>query len=177
MSQPSSSSSSSSPPPISTLFSLANRTALVTGGTGGLGLAMTVALAEAGANIVSIQMAEDPHGASLSTAMQKLGGRTLRVFECDVADSARLRDTFARIWAAGLEPDILLNCAGINRRGKVEDMRDEDIDAIFAINLKASYVAAQEFGRRLLQLERAGKIINVASIISFIANVNISAYA
>lgn len=52
-----------------------------------------------------------------------------------------------------------------------------DYDQVFAINLKASFVAAQEVGRRLLQLNRPGKIINVASIISFIANINISPYA
>jgi 2-deoxy-D-gluconate 3-dehydrogenase len=51
------------------------------------------------------------------------------------------------------------------------------LDQVFAINLKASFVAAQEFGKKLLELKRPGKIINIASIISFIANINIAAYA
>lgn len=161
---------------LTQLFTLSGKTAIVTGGTGGLGLDMTVALAEAGADIVSIQLANDPRADLLSQAC-KSAGRKLTVFECDVADSKSLRECFARIWEAGVTPDILLNCAGINRRGKVEDLSDEDIDAVFAINLKASYVAAQELGKRLLHLNRPGKIINVASIISFIANINISAYA
>lgn len=121
--------SSGSLPSVSDLFSLANKTAIVTGGTGGLGLAMAVALAEAGADIVSIQLAGDPR-ASLLDDMVKALGRKLRVFETDVADSKKLRDCFAKIWEAGVLPDILLNCAGINRRAKVEDLKDEDIDAV-----------------------------------------------
>jgi NAD(P)-dependent dehydrogenase (short-subunit alcohol dehydrogenase family) len=53
----------------------------------------------------------------------------------------------------------------------------DHVRQVFAINLKASFVAAQEFGRKLLELKRPGKIINIASIISFIANINIAAYA
>ena len=51
------------------------------------------------------------------------------------------------------------------------------VEQVFAINLKASFVAAQEMGKKLLELKRSGKIINIASIISFIANINIAAYA
>ena len=109
------------------LFSLTSKTAIVTGGTGGLGEEMTMALAGAGADIVSIQLPNDPNSPKLSSAVKKLG-RKFIAFECNVKDSLTLRDTFAAIWAAGIVPDILLNCAGINRRGKVEDMKDEDID-------------------------------------------------
>ena len=163
-------------PPISELFSLEGKTAITTGGTGGLGLSMAIALAEAGANIVSIQLPNDPRANLLQDAVSSLN-RTLTVFETDVADSLSLRACFADIWAAGIMPDILLNCAGINRRAAVEDFTDEDIDAVFAINLKASFVAAQEVGKKLLELKRPGKIINIASIISFIGNYNIAAYA
>ncbi|EXJ87982.1 hypothetical protein A1O1_04909 [Capronia coronata CBS 617.96] len=163
-------------PSVSELFSLQGKTAICTGGTGGLGLSMAIALAEAGADIVSIQMKDDPRASLLEEGVQTCG-RKLSVFEADVADSAGLRACFARIWASGIVPDILLNCAGINRRSKVEDFTDEDIDAVFQINLKASFVAAQEVGRKLLELKRPGKIINIASIISFIANINIAAYA
>jgi 2-deoxy-D-gluconate 3-dehydrogenase len=212
--------SSGTLPSVQELFSLAGKTAIVTGGTGGLGLAMSIALAEAGADIVSIQMPNDPRSNLLANAMEELG-RKFQVFETDVADSPKLRECFAKIWEAGVIPDILLNCAGINRRSQVENFTDEDIDAVsewernllllmgilpwlanptqgtttqgnaifwqnpakqsldqvFAINLKASFVAAQEFGKKLLELKRPGKIINIASIISFIANINIAAYA
>ena len=116
-------------PSVQELFSLANKTAIVTGGTGGLGLSMAVALAEAGADIVSLQVPNDPRADLLAQAVKKLG-RKLTSFDADVADSKSLRETFAKIWGAGIVPDILLNCAGINRRSKVEDFKDEDIDAV-----------------------------------------------
>ncbi len=116
-------------PSVSELFSLHGKTALCTGGTGGLGLSMAIALAEAGADIVSIQLADDPRASMLAEGVQQCG-RKLSVFETDVADSKALRECFARIWQSGVTPDILLNCAGINRRAKVEDFTDEDIDAV-----------------------------------------------
>jgi hypothetical protein len=121
--------SSGTLPSVQELFSLAGKTAIVTGGTGGLGLAMSIALAEAGADIVSIQIPNDPRSNLLVDAMKELG-RKLQVFETDVADSAKLRQCFANIWEAGVVPDILLNCAGINRRSQVENFTDEDIDAV-----------------------------------------------
>jgi 2-dehydro-3-deoxy-D-gluconate 5-dehydrogenase len=161
---------------LHSLFTLEGKTAIATGSTGGLGLEMTVALANAGCDIVSIELPNDPRAPLLAEAISS-ANRKLSVYHCDVADSAALRATFAKIWQDGIVPDVLLNCAGINRRGHVEDLEDEDIDAVFAINLKASFVAAQEVGKRLLELGRKGKIINIASIIAFIANINISPYA
>jgi len=116
-------------PTVQQLFELNGKTAIVTGGTGGLGLSMAIALAEAGADIVSIQMPKDPRAELLDRAMNELG-RKLTVFETDVADSPKLRACFQDIWKSGVIPDILLNCAGINRRSRVEDFKDEDIDAV-----------------------------------------------
>lgn len=116
-------------PSVSELFSLQGKTAICTGGTGGLGLSMAIALAEAGADIVSIQIKNDPRASLLEEGV-KACGRKLSVFEANVADCAGLRACFAKIWESGVVPDILLNCAGINRRAKVEDFTDEDIDAV-----------------------------------------------
>lgn len=116
-------------PSVAELFSLEGKTAIVTGGTGGLGLSMAVALAEAGADIVSIQIAGDPRAEMLVEGIRQCG-KKLRIYETDVSDSPKLRETFQRIWSDGVVPDILLNCAGINRRSKVEDFKDEDIDAV-----------------------------------------------
>lgn len=99
-------------PSVEELFSLKGKTAITTGGTGGLGLSMAIALAEAGANIVSIQLAGDARASMLKEGVEACG-RKLTVFETDVADSAKLRACFAEIWKAGIVPDILLNCAGI----------------------------------------------------------------
>jgi len=85
------------------LFSLKSTTAILTGGTGGLGHYMTVDLAEAGAEIVSIQLPNSRNGPVLAEVVGELG-RLLKVFECDVSDFAALRRTFAAIWAAGIVP-------------------------------------------------------------------------
>ena len=72
---------------------------------------MTIALAEAGANIVSIQQPGDASEPTLRKAIQETG-RALQVFECELSDSAALRATVHRMWDAAVVPDILLNCAG-----------------------------------------------------------------
>lgn len=116
-------------PSLPELFSLSSKTAIVTGGTGGLGLVMSIALAEAGADIVSIQLPDDPNAEALIGPVTALG-RSIKVFEGNVGDSHSLRRTFFKMWESGVVPDILLNCAGIVRRGKAEEMRDDDIDAV-----------------------------------------------
>lgn len=168
--------SASVPQTIAELFSLTGKTAIVTGGTGGLGLAMTLALAEGGANIISIELPDDPQSSSLQKAVES-HGRSVSAYHCNVADSKALRATFAAIWADGAKVDILLNCAGIQRRGKAEEYDDETIEAVFDINLKATFVAGQEFAKQLIKESRPGKVVNVASIISFISSTTIAPYA
>lgn len=126
-------------PSVTDLFSLKGKTAICTGGTGGLGLSMAIALAEAGADIVSIQKKSDPRASMLAEGVKECG-RQLKVFEADVADSPSLRACFAKIWDSGVVPDILLNCAGINRRAKVEEFTDENIDAASTFGRGPSYL-------------------------------------
>ncbi|KAF9893009.1 hypothetical protein FE257_012420 [Aspergillus nanangensis] len=161
---------------ILNLFSLEGKTVIVTGGTGGLGAAMSIALAQAGANIVSLQLPDDPLGKTFQEEIEKLH-RQFSVFECNLTDPGSIREVFASMWAAGIVPDILLNCAGTNRRGKIEDISDEDINLVLDVNLKAAYIMSQEFGKQLLTLSRPGKIIHVSSMASYIAQTNVSIYA
>jgi 2-dehydro-3-deoxy-D-gluconate 5-dehydrogenase len=160
---------------ISSLFSLEGLTAIVTGSTGGLGSAMTLALAEGGASIISIELPDDPASSTLASSISNTG-RKLTKYTCDVSSSTALRETFAKIFADGHQADILLNCAGIQRRSAAEDFTDATIDEVLDVNLKATFVACQEFAKYALPRGR-GKIINVGSIISFIGGNNISAYA
>lgn len=165
------------PASIASLFALTGKTAIVTGGTGSLGHAMTLALAEAGADIVSIERSPESSSASkdLHQAVEK-AGRTFTAEACDMSDSAAIRATFARLWERGIVPDILLNGAGIQRRGPAESLSDADIDAVFSTNLKATFVTCQEFAKRLFALDRPGKIINIGSITSFNGATTISPY-
>lgn len=122
------------------LFSLAGKTAIVTGGTGGLGTAMTMALASAGADIISIELAGDPGAENLKKSVTA-AGRNLKQYHCDVKDSKQLRACFEKIWADGIKADILLNCAGIQRRAEAEDFTDEQIEDVLDINLKATMIS------------------------------------
>ncbi len=121
------------------LFSLEGKTAIVTGGTGGLGKAMTLALAQAGASIISIQLPKDPNSTALAQAITDAGSK-VTAFDCDVADAKDLRRCYASIWEAGHTPDILLNCAGIVRRDACENAKDEDIDLVSYCLQGVSYV-------------------------------------
>jgi len=161
---------------VAKLFSLAGKTAIVTGGTGGLGAAMTMALASAGAQIVSIELPSDP-GSSTTAEAVKGAGRTIKQYECDIKDPKALRSCYQKIWADGVVADILLNCAGVQRRAEAADFTDEEIELVLDVNIKATMVSCQEFAKPLLAEGREGKIINIASIISFIGGKNITPYA
>jgi len=115
--------------PFETLFSIQGKTVICTGVTGEIGRELCTTLAQAGANIVSIELQDDPNTIVLQDAV-KTTGRTFRRFECDISNSRDLRSTFSEIWEAGIVPDILLNCAGVNRRGTVEQLEDEAIDLV-----------------------------------------------
>ena len=114
---------------VSQLFSLHGKTAIVTGGTGGLGTAMTTALASAGADIVSIELPNDP-GSENTANVVKGCGRQYRKYECDVKEMKEVRATYQKIWADGVKADIVLNCAGVQRRAEAVEFTDEDIDAV-----------------------------------------------
>ncbi|KAL2834397.1 hypothetical protein BDW59DRAFT_168669 [Aspergillus cavernicola] len=162
--------------PTTNLFSLNGKTAIVTGATQPLAAEMSLTMAEAGANIIALISPWDPDDADLKSSIHAVG-REIRIWKADVGDTPSLRACFKEIWKAVVTPDILLNFSTINRRGPVEEMMDEDIDVIFAVNLKGAYIAAQEFGLRLIALNRPGKIINFASMTAHLPMTNVSAYA
>lgn len=158
------------------LFSIKGKTAICTGATGTIGSELCLALAEAGANIVSIQLEDDPLGDNLKSRVERFG-RDFHAFHCNIGDSDALRAVFQEIWAQGIVPDILLNGAAMNRHGTVEEFDDEIIDQIISVNLKGAYVAAQEFSSQLLKLNRPGKIINIGSVTCYVGMVHTSVYA
>lgn len=134
---------------VSRLFSLEGKTAIVTGGTGGLGTAMTTALASAGANIVSIELPNDPGSENTQKVVEGCK-RTYRKYKCDVRELKQIRAIYQKIWDDGVEADILLNCAGVQRRAEATDFTDDDIDFVIDINIKATLVSCQEFAKKLI---------------------------
>jgi 2-dehydro-3-deoxy-D-gluconate 5-dehydrogenase len=153
-------------PDVAKLFSLQGKTAIVTGSTGGLGTAMTMALAAGGADIVSIELPDDPGTQNTKDNVTRIG-RNIHQYECNVGNPKELRATYQKIWSDGIKADILLNCAGVQRRAEAADFTDEEIELVLDVNIKATLISCQEFAKPLLAEGRPGKIINIASIISF----------
>jgi 2-dehydro-3-deoxy-D-gluconate 5-dehydrogenase len=154
-------------------FRLDGKTALVTGASAGLGAAMALALAEAGADVVC-------HGNSHSAEqtckkIEQLGRRAATV-EADLSRSGAAQDLFNK--AKQFAPiDILVNNAGIIRRAKAVDYSDEDWSEVLQVNLNAVWKLCQLAGRAFLCRRSGGKIINIASLLSFEGGITVAAYA
>jgi 2-deoxy-D-gluconate 3-dehydrogenase len=156
-------------------FRLNGRTALVTGGSRGLGLAMAGALADAGADIVLHGSREHPRQQAEAIA-DRAGVRAATVIG-DLAapeTAARLVDDAAA--AAGGPIDILVNNAGIIRRTTAVEYSDADWDDVIAVNLTSAFRLCRAAGAKML-LRGHGKIINIASLLSFQGGIRVPAYA
>jgi 2-deoxy-D-gluconate 3-dehydrogenase len=156
---------------VTARFDLTGRTALVTGANTGLGQAIAVALAEAGAGIVAV-------GRSAMDETEALVGATGRPFRAVAADLATL-EPIDRVVAEAAGPgriDILVNNAGIIRRADAIDFTEADWDAVLDVNLKSVFFLSQAVARRMLADGRGGKIVNVASLLSFQGGLRIASY-
>lgn len=109
------------------LFSLQGQTALITGATRGIGQALAIALAEAGADIVLIQ--RDFSNQTTKQEIEKLG-RKASIYQADLADRQQLQDLVKRVLADGHDIDILVNCGGIQRRHPAHQFPDNDWDEV-----------------------------------------------
>jgi 2-deoxy-D-gluconate 3-dehydrogenase len=152
-------------------FSLDGRVALVTGASRGLGQAIALALARAGADIAAVGTA----GCDDTVAQVRALGRRALSLPADLGTLAPIaglvEDTVAGL--GGL--DILVNNAGTIRRADAVDFTEADWDAVMDVNLKSAFFLAQAAGRRMLAAGR-GKIINVASMLSFQGGVRVPSY-
>jgi len=152
---------------MSGLFSLEGRKALVTGANTGLGQAIAVALARAGADIVAA-------GRSAPTETEaevKALGRGFRAVQADLGDVKAISEVAK---AAG-PIDILVNNAGIIRRADALDFTEADWDAVMDVNLKSAFFLTQAVARPMVE-RGAGKIINVASMLSFQGGIRVASY-
>jgi 2-dehydro-3-deoxy-D-gluconate 5-dehydrogenase len=150
------------------MFRLDGRRAIVTGASRGIGAAMSVALAEAGADLVLVARGDLE---STRADIEKLG-RGVTVVNADLAD----RSAPAAILDAAGEADILVNNAGIIRRANAIDYSDEDWDAVLDVNLRSVFVLSRNFAKALVARNSPGRIINVASMLSFQGGIRVPAY-
>jgi NAD(P)-dependent dehydrogenase (short-subunit alcohol dehydrogenase family) len=156
------------------LLNLEGKTAVVTGGTTGIGRALSLGLAEAGADVAATarrQQQVDETAAEIET----LGRQTLRVAS-DVCDRASLEALLAAAIDRFGKVDILINCAGRIKRTPTLTMPEEEWTAIIDTNLTGTLRACQVFGQHMLD-RGYGRIINIASLNSFVALNEVAAYA
>lgn len=152
---------------------LTGQTAVVIGGTSGIGRVMTRALAEAGADVVAtsrrMDVVEDT-----AKEIESIGRATLRV-PSDVTDRASLETVLARSIERFGKVEIMINCAGRTKRVPSLDLTEEDWNAILETNLTGTLRAAQVFGRHMVE-RGYGRIVNIASLSSFVALFEVAAY-
>jgi NAD(P)-dependent dehydrogenase (short-subunit alcohol dehydrogenase family) len=147
---------------LSELFSLDGRIAVVTGGSSGIGLGMATALARAGAQTVLV--ARDPGRLDEAVTAIKAAGDQAEVstVSADLADRGDLERAAEAAAARYGEPDILVNCAGINLRPPLAELTEADWDLTMAVNLTAPFLLGQRFGPAMAA-RGWGRIINVTS--------------
>ncbi|GAC1473278.1 MAG: SDR family oxidoreductase [Ktedonobacteraceae bacterium] len=163
------------------LFSIQGQTAVVTGGSGGLGGAMASALALAGANVAIISRRVE-NAQKTAQEIESAGGRALGL-ACDVGDRAALEQALVHITSTFGPVDILVNGAGGNQPGATTsptlsffDLDSDAIDAVFDLNFAGTLKCCQVFGRGMAERKR-GCIINVASMNSLRPLTRIPAYS
>jgi NAD(P)-dependent dehydrogenase (short-subunit alcohol dehydrogenase family) len=153
---------------------LTGKTAVVVGGTSGIGRAIAHALAEAGADVVATSRRMEQVEAA-ANEIEERGRRSLRVAS-DVSNSDSLRSVLDASVAAFGKVDILINSAGRTKRAPTLDFPEEDWAAILDTNLTGTLRACQIFGRHMIE-RKYGRIINIASLSSFVALYEVAAYS
>lgn len=161
------------PMSVSSLFELRGKVALVTGAAQGIGGAATEILAEAGANILLLGRQID----TLQQQAERLAkfGVATRCIRCDVGNAHQVREASEQAIAAFGHVDILVNNAGIIRRAPAAEYLLEDWQAVLDTNLTGAFLLTQLIGKTMVE-RGGGKIINIASLLSFSGGMNVVAY-
>ena len=156
------------------LFDLSGKTAVVIGGTSGIGLTMATGLAEAGADVIATSRREEQVNAAAERIVAQ-GRKTLRI-TTDVASRSSLEKLCIDVLATFGKVDILINCAGKIKREPTLTVSEHDWDDIMDTNVTGTLRACQIFGKHMLE-RGSGKIINLASLNTFVSLKEVSAYA
>jgi NAD(P)-dependent dehydrogenase (short-subunit alcohol dehydrogenase family) len=158
----------------SPLFDLKGKSAVVIGGTSGIGLAMAVGLAEAGADVAATSRRQEQVDEA-ADAIEARGVKSLRVAS-DVSDRGSLERLLTSSLEAFGKVDILINCAGKIKRASTLDFPEDQWNDIMDTNVTGTLRACQIFGRHMLE-RGYGRIINIASLNTFVSLKEVTAYA
>ncbi|MHB1856249.1 MAG: SDR family NAD(P)-dependent oxidoreductase [Acidobacteriaceae bacterium] len=150
------------------------KVAVVVGGTSGIGRALALGLAEAGADVVATSRRAD-HVSEIAAQIESFGRRSLALTS-DVSDRRSLEKVLEKTISALGEVDILVNCAGITQRVPTLDMEEALWQNILDTNLTGTLRSCQVFGRHMVA-RGYGRIINIASLTSFVAFYEVAAYS
>ena len=156
------------------IFDLSGKTALVLGGTSGIGLALARGLAEAGADVIASSRRSE-QVETIASEIRALGRQALACIS-DVTDRASLIALREETLRAFGKLDILINCAGITRRASTLDFPEDEWNRILDTNLTGTLRACQVFGEPMLE-RGYGRILNIASLSTFVAFHEVAAYA
>ncbi len=153
-------------------FRLDGKTALVTGASRGLGAGMAEALAQAGADVILVARGD----LSATCKLVESAGRKAYAFKADQASRASMDQLAAALGAKLPVPDILVNNGGTIRRGAFADFTDADWDEVMEVNLNSIFRLSQAVVRLWLAQKRRGKIVHIASMMSFQGGIRIGSY-
>jgi 2-dehydro-3-deoxy-D-gluconate 5-dehydrogenase len=157
---------------VSGLFDLSGRVAVVTGANTGIGQAIAIALARAGANIVAVGRTSPAD----TRALVQSTGRSFHEIHADLSVAARSGDVITEAVRLAGRVDILINNAGIIRRADALDFTEADWDDVMNVNLKSTFFLAQAAAREMLRAGRGGRIVNIASMLSFQGGIRVASY-
>ncbi|WP_027145115.1 2-dehydro-3-deoxy-D-gluconate 5-dehydrogenase KduD [Mesorhizobium sp. WSM3626] len=155
-----------------TAFSLAGKRILVTGANTGIGQGIAVSIARAGGAVIGVGRSSMEETANKVAA---LGGQ-LEMVAADLADTGAAGPMLDRVWDENGPLDGLVNNAGIIRRADAVALTETDWDDVIDVNLKTAFLLCQAFARCVLAEGRQGKIVNIASVLSFQGGIRVASY-
>lgn len=156
-------------------MSLENKTAVVTGGSRGIGEAVAMKLASQGANIAIVYVGDEAEGKAAKEKVESLGVKA-GLYYCDVSDFEASKAVIDQILADFGSIDILVNNAGIVRDKLILKMDEADFDAVLSVNLKGAFNMIKHTYSHFMR-QRSGKIVNVASVVGINGNAGQANYA
>ncbi len=156
-------------------FDLSGKTALVTGAKRGIGKAMAIGLAEAGADVIGVSATLEESGSGVEKEIVALG-RTFDAYSCDFSDRKSLYGFIDTVKTGHPRIDILVNNAGTILRTPAAEHPDEYWDRVMEVNLNAQFVLSRELGKAMVE-RGSGKIIFTASLLTFQGGITVPGYA
>jgi 2-deoxy-D-gluconate 3-dehydrogenase len=160
---------------IQSLFNLEGKTAIVTGCNRGIGKAMALALAGAGADIIGVSASLALTGSEVEKEVTALG-RSFKAYQCDFGNRISLEEFIKKVLAENPRIDILVNNAGTIMRKPAAEHPNDYWDTVLHINLDAPFILSREIGKHMLE-HGYGKIIFTASLLTFQGGINVPGYA